>query len=363
MSLIESVQHWNAAELQSLEKLLQSFADVFQEPTKLPPHRDHDHSIPLQAGVQVVSVSPYRYPYYHKEEIERIVKELLALRVIRPNTSPFSSPVLVVRKADASWRMCVDYCSLNNVTVKDKYPILVVDELLVLSDRVQADPGKIEAMLLGHFLRRCWRKLSPIAPILVLPNFTRSFVIECDASGVGIGVVLMQNNRPNAFLSKALKGIALHLSTYEKELFALVSAIQNWRPYLLGHTFVVKTDQQSLKFLLEQKIGTPCQQKWLTKLLGYSFKISEVKAHYQVDPDMLELLTKWHANQLDTRKYALRDGLLFYKGGLCLGNNLDLRTQVLHFVHSYPLVGHSVYERTMHKARRDFFWKGMKANL
>jgi hypothetical protein len=54
----------------------------------------------------------------------------------------------------------------------------------------------------------------------------------------------MQGNRPIAFFSKALKGMALHMSTYEKELFALVSAIQKWRPYLLGKSFVVKTDQQ-----------------------------------------------------------------------------------------------------------------------
>jgi hypothetical protein len=52
----------------------------------------------------------------------------------------------------------------------------------------------------------------------------------------------MQSNQPIAFLSKALKGRALHLSTYEKELFALVTAVQKWRPYLLGWPFVVKTD-------------------------------------------------------------------------------------------------------------------------
>jgi hypothetical protein len=85
--------------------------------------------------------------------------------------------------------------------------------------------------------------------------------------------------------------------------------------------------------------------------------ISEVKAHYQVDQDMLDLLTKWNANQLDTRKYAFRDGLLFYKGRLCLGTSADLRAQVLHFVHSDPLAGHSRW------ARRDFYWKSMKADL
>jgi len=95
------------------------------------------------------------------------------------------------------------------------------------------------------------------APILALPNFAQPFLIECDASGIGIGAVLMEGNRPISFLSKALKGKALHMSTYQKELFALVTAIQKWRPYLLGQSFVVRTDQQSLKFLLEQKVGTP----------------------------------------------------------------------------------------------------------
>jgi len=110
--------------------ILRDYEDVFQEPKGLPPHRAQDHSITLHEGAQLVSVRPYRYPFYQREEIEKIVQELLYSGVIRPSHNPFSSPVLLVRNADGTWRMCMDYRALNKVTVKDKFPIPVVDELL-----------------------------------------------------------------------------------------------------------------------------------------------------------------------------------------------------------------------------------------
>ncbi|XP_041016312.1 uncharacterized protein LOC121258850 [Juglans microcarpa x Juglans regia] len=114
----------------NIQQILHQYPEIFSTPKGLPPTRSHDHTITLQPGTQPVSVRPYRYPYFQKDEIEKIVKELLDSGVIRPSQSPYSSPVLLVRKADGTWRLCVDYRALNKATVKDKYPIPVVEELL-----------------------------------------------------------------------------------------------------------------------------------------------------------------------------------------------------------------------------------------
>ncbi|XP_028115673.1 uncharacterized protein LOC114313491 [Camellia sinensis] len=113
-----------------LAQILTEFEHVFAIPNTLPPIRTHDHHIPVQPNQEPMSVRPYRYPYYQKTKIERMVKEFLDSGLIRPSTSPFSSPVLLVKKADGGWRFCVDYRALNNITIKDKYPIPVIDELL-----------------------------------------------------------------------------------------------------------------------------------------------------------------------------------------------------------------------------------------
>eukprot|EP00253_Pinus_taeda_P031748 PITA_31748 len=114
-----------------MQQILNNHLPVFDKPQGLPPSRgEHDHSITLVPGAQPPIVRPYRYPFTQKNEIEKIIKELLEVGVIRPSISPYSSPVVMVLKKDGEWRMCPDFRALNKLTVKDKFPIPVVDDLL-----------------------------------------------------------------------------------------------------------------------------------------------------------------------------------------------------------------------------------------
>ena len=90
------------------------------------------------------------------------------------------------------------------------------------------------------------------APLLVLPDFTKTFEVECDASGIGIRGILMQQGKPVAYFSENIGGAQLNYFVYDKELYALVCVLETWKHYLWPKEFVILSNYEALKYLKGQ---------------------------------------------------------------------------------------------------------------
>ncbi|MCO5586969.1 hypothetical protein L7F22_040914 [Adiantum nelumboides] len=115
-----------------LSKLLNQFQDVFIDdiPRELPPKRgDDDHAIELIPGSSPPNKPPYRVSQAQQEEIMRQVNGLVEKGMVRPSSSPFFSPVLLVHKKDGTYRMCDDYRALNRITIKNRFPMPHIEDL------------------------------------------------------------------------------------------------------------------------------------------------------------------------------------------------------------------------------------------
>lgn len=556
----------------SIDKLLGEYPDVFAEPTGLPPFRDHhNHKISLMEGSNPVNLRPYRYAVHQKDEIDKIVQEMMQSGVIQPSSSSFASPVVLVKKKDGSWRLCVDYRGLNRLTVKDcfhipliedlmdelegstvyskidlragyhqvrmnpediyknafkthnghyeyrvmpfgltnapttfqglmnvvfqkflrKFVLIFFDDILIYSkseedhyqhlkcvldvmreqqlfakrskcafatNRVEylghfidqggvaTDPAKIQAVVewpipsnvkqlrgflgLANYYRRFVKNFGSIArpltlltkkdsfvwtedaaaafsqlktalciaPVLALPLFDHQFVVETDACGHGIGAILMQNGHPLAYISRHLQGKQLHLSIYEKELLAVVYAVQKWRHYLLHAHFVIKPDQRSLKYLLEQRLNTPIQQQWLPKLLKFDYEIQykegkenlvadalsrvegsealhmalsvlecdilqKIQACYDTDAEVKALIEDLKVNYAARKHFVWSRGILRRKSKLVVPFDLDFRNSILQWLHCSGVGGHSRRDATHQRVKNIFYWKGMSKDI
>lgn len=227
-------------------------------------------------------------------------------------------------------------------------------------------------------------------PVLAMPDFKKAFVLETDACSNGVGAVLMQEGRPIAYLSKVLAAKHSTLSTYEKELMAIIMAMQKWRYYLLEHKFIIKTDHEALKYLMEQKLTTLLQHKWLSKLFGYDYSVVYKRGKDNLVADALsrcnedeqqcnnihlvvpvwkqELKESWNnddwAQQLIAalmvqgsvcQEYKLVDGELMKGVRWYVGTGNQLRKRIIENIHSSPEGGHSGISATTKRIQEKFY--------
>eukprot|EP00253_Pinus_taeda_P034532 PITA_34532 len=113
-----------------LEKVVSEYDILFKEPKDLPPKKEIVHDINLQQDAPFPNIRMYRLSTLENAEIKNQVQDFLEKGFIRPSTSPCGSPIVLVRKKDGSWRMCIDYRALNKITIKNHYPLPRIDDLL-----------------------------------------------------------------------------------------------------------------------------------------------------------------------------------------------------------------------------------------
>jgi hypothetical protein len=113
-------------------------------------------------------------------------------------------------------------------------------------------------------------------PILVLPDFQKTFQVKCDASGFAIGIVLSQEDNPIAYLSEKMNKAKVKYSTYDKEFYAIIQALKKWRHYLIPKEFVLYTDNHALQFVTQQEKLNQRHVKWVEYIQNFTFVIKQI---------------------------------------------------------------------------------------
>ena len=208
----------------------------------------------------------------------------------------------------------------------------------------------------------------------------------------------MQEAHPIAYISKALAPKHQSLSVYEKELLAVVYAVKKWDHYVAHRHFLIKIDHRSLKFILEQRITTNHQQKYIAKLFGYDFGIlykkgeentdadalsrlpafefgaltviapvcnlfPEIEQSWASDPNIQKLIESLKAGTSYQGPYTWHGTILRRKCRIVVGHDVQLKQKLLQLMHDSALGGHSRVQGTFKRLQLLFFWKGMERDV
>ncbi|GJZ83095.1 putative reverse transcriptase domain-containing protein [Tanacetum coccineum] len=392
---------------------VRDFPEVFPEDLPgLPPTRQVEFQIDLVPRAAPVARASYRLAPTELQELSTQLQELSDKGFIRPSSSPWGAPVLFVKKKDGSFRMCIDYRELNKLTVKNRYPLLRIDDLF---DQLQGSRvySKIDLRCGYHKLRvreediqkTAFRtryghyefqvmpfgltnapaskeehaeqlklilellKKEEFAPILALPEGSENFVVYYDASRKGLGTVLMQREKVIAYASRQLKIHEKNYTTHDLELEAVVFALKMCRHYLYGMKSVVFTDHKSLQHILDQKELNMRQRRWLELLSDYDY---EIRYH----PRKANVILKAQVEARNEENYGTEDLYGMIKkleqradGTLCLNGRSwipcrgKLREFIMHESHKSKYSVHPGSDKMYQDLKKLYWWSNMKAEI
>ncbi|WVZ79890.1 hypothetical protein U9M48_027415 [Paspalum notatum var. saurae] len=579
-------------------KVVNELPDVFpEELLGMPPDREIEFVIDLIPGTAPIYKRPYRMDANQLAELKEQIQELLDKGYIRPSTSPWGAPVIFVPKKDGTQRMCIDYRALNDVTVKNKYPlpriddlfdqlkgasvfskidlrsgyhrvenssidipktafvsryglyeftvmsfgltnapayfmylmnkvfmeyldkfvVVFIDDILVFSINeeehekhlrmvlqklrqnqlyaklskcefwlfevsflghiiskggISVDPSKIKAVQdwvapqnvseirsflgLAGYYRRFVKNFSKIAqplskllskgatfewtnkcrlsfeelkkrlttaPVLIMPDVQKPFIVYCDASRQGLGCVLMQEGHVVAYASRQLREHEQNYPTHDLELAAVVHALKIWRHYLMGKKTEIYTDHKSLKYIFTQPDLNLRQRRWLELIKDYDVNINYHPGKANVVADALSrksycshLIAKARVlpqelyeecalfmfgilghidavvlevgatleqdirkgQQTDEKIQAIKqsikegrsseftedeEGVVWYKQRLCVPNIESLRELILSEAHDSAYSIHPGSTKMYHDLKTRFWWYGTKRDV
>ncbi|GJS90852.1 putative reverse transcriptase domain-containing protein [Tanacetum coccineum] len=276
----------NESEEKRLEDVptVRDFPEVFLEDLPgLPPTRQVKFQIDLVPGAALVARAPYRLAPSELQELSTQLQELSDKGFIRPSSSPWGAPVLFFKKKDGSFRMCIDYHELNKLTVKNRYPLLRIDDLF---DQLQGS--------------RVYSKID-------LRSGSEDFVVYYNASLKGLDAVLMQKEKLIAYASRQLKIHEKNYTTHDLERRTVVFALKMWIHYLYGTKCVMFTDHKSLQHILDQKELNMRQRRLLELLSDYDCEVRYHPGKANVVADALS--RKERIKPLRVRALVLTIGL------------------------------------------------------
>ncbi|KAJ4430359.1 hypothetical protein ANN_22575 [Periplaneta americana] len=400
-------------EKESIRQICHEYVDIFHLPgdtltaTTAAKHHIPTSDVPHERAIHV---KPYRIPHVHKEEVNKQVSQMLEDGIVAPSSSPWNFPILVVpKKLDASgekkWRICVDFRELNDVTIGDSYPLSNIQDILdklgrarffsaldcasgylqipiAEDDRMKTafstESGHYEYTRMPKFIKDFSELAKPLTellkkdvafkwtdvhenavqelkekimtpPILRYPDFTKPFILTCDASNNAIGCVLSQGtvgqDLPVAFGSRTLNQAERNYSTIEKELLAIVWGCKHFRPYLLGRSFTILTDHRPLTWIFSVKDPSSRPLRWRLLLEEYQYTVQYKAGKQNTNADALSRNPQLCAL---ISEEELTD---------------ERKNKIIKQIHVCPVGGHQGIHRTLDRLKLYVNWPNMKSEV